>query len=199
MWHYIIISGASRGFGKAMALRFAKIIQSPVHFSLAGRSSEELAMTATEITAMRAGKETICDVSVVDLADIQKLPTVSESMFKSFELLTSSGCVYSKIIFVNNAGSLGPLTPIGTGTGTDLLQIDKAIDLNVTSYIFTTSEFMRKYKGNAELLLVNVSSLAAIQPFPSWAIYCAGKAARDMFYRILAEENKGNSIALQCT
>ena len=37
-------------------------------------------------------------------------------------------------------------------------------------------------------IIVNVSSLAAIQPFESWGVYCAGKAARDMFYKVLAKE-----------
>jgi sepiapterin reductase len=38
--------------------------------------------------------------------------------------------------------------------------------------------------------VINVSSLAAIQPFESWGVYCAGKAARDMFHKVLAEEQK---------
>ena len=36
--------------------------------------------------------------------------------------------------------------------------------------------------------IVNVSSLAAIQAFESWGIYCAGKAARDMLYKVIAKE-----------
>lgn len=32
-------------------------------------------------------------------------------------------------------------------------------------------------------LVVNVSSLAALQPFESWCSYSSGKAARDMFHR----------------
>ena len=32
-------------------------------------------------------------------------------------------------------------------------------------------------------VLVNVSSLAALQPFESWGGYSSGKAARDMFHR----------------
>jgi len=40
--------------------------------------------------------------------------------------------------------------------------------------------------------IVNVSSLAAVQPFETWGVYCAGKAARDMFHRVLAEETKAS-------
>ena len=37
-------------------------------------------------------------------------------------------------------------------------------------------------------LVVNVSSLCAVQAFDSWGIYCAGKAARDMYHAVLAQE-----------
>lgn len=36
--------------------------------------------------------------------------------------------------------------------------------------------------------VVNISSLCALQPFKGWALYCAGKAARDMLYQVLAAE-----------
>ena len=36
--------------------------------------------------------------------------------------------------------------------------------------------------------VVNVSSLCAVQAFESWGIYCAGKAARDMYHAVLAQE-----------
>lgn len=40
--------------------------------------------------------------------------------------------------------------------------------------------------------MVNVSSLAALQPFVTWSLYCAGKAARDMMHKVLAEEVKAD-------
>jgi sepiapterin reductase len=36
--------------------------------------------------------------------------------------------------------------------------------------------------------IINVSSLAATTPFESWSIYCAGKAARDIYHAVLAKE-----------
>jgi NAD(P)-dependent dehydrogenase (short-subunit alcohol dehydrogenase family) len=45
------------------------------------------------------------------------------------------------------------------------------------------------------LQIVNVSSLAAIQPFDSWGIYCTAKAAREMFHRVIAEVLHAQSIA----
>jgi len=42
--------------------------------------------------------------------------------------------------------------------------------------------------GDAAITVVNISSLLALQPFRSLTLYCAGKAARDMFGRVLAAE-----------
>ena len=39
-----------------------------------------------------------------------------------------------------------------------------------------------------KIYVVQISSLAAIQEIKSWGMYCIGKAARDMFMRVLALE-----------
>lgn len=44
---------------------------------------------------------------------------------------------------------------------------------------------------------MNVSSLAAVQGFPSWGLYCAGKAARDMYHSVLADEQRSKALAAQ--
>ena len=36
--------------------------------------------------------------------------------------------------------------------------------------------------------IINVSSLAAVQPFATWGVYCMGKAARDMAHANVAAE-----------
>ena len=42
--------------------------------------------------------------------------------------------------------------------------------------------------------IINISSLAALQPFVTWGNYCAGKAARDTLFKVLAlEENERDS------
>lgn len=42
---------------------------------------------------------------------------------------------------------------------------------------------------------MNVSSLAAVQAFPTWGMYCACKAARDMYHTVLADEQRSQSDA----
>jgi sepiapterin reductase len=64
----------------------------------------------------------------------------------------------------------------------------------VTACIWLTSLFLRWLGGavatphTPSSAVVNVSSLAAIQPFSTMLVYCAGKAARDMLHKGVAEE-----------
>lgn len=56
-----------------------------------------------------------------------------------------------------------------------------------------------RFKESASLaecpkaVVVNVSSLAAVQAFPTWGMYCACKAARDMYHTVLAEEQRSQT------
>ena len=52
----------------------------------------------------------------------------------------------------------------------------EAVNTNVTISCYLTSEIVKKYLAKVyttatELNIINISSLAAIQPFPSWGIY----------------------------
>ena len=43
--------------------------------------------------------------------------------------------------------------------------------------------------------VINISSLAALQPFVTWGNYCAGKAARDALFKVLALEESENEAS----
>ena len=46
-------------------------------------------------------------------------------------------------------------------------------------------------------IVINISSLAALQPFVTWGNYCAGKAARDALFGVLAlEENESEDSSI---
>ena len=106
----------------------------------------------------------------------------------------NSGISFSKVYLINNAGSLGPLNAIGS-TAFTLTECVSTVNANITACFYLTNEVVKRYKAKqfnsaTELIVVNISSLAAIQPFPTFGLYGTGKAARDMFHKILAEEHK---------
>lgn len=62
--------------------------------------------------------------------------------------------------------------------------------LNLTSMLCLTSGILKAFPDSPGLsrTVVNISSLCALQPFKGWTLYCAGKAARNMMFRVLAAE-----------
>ncbi|CAI9612761.1 unnamed protein product [Staurois parvus] len=94
-----------------------------------------------------------------------------------------------RILIVNNAGSLGDVTKSFVDF-TDPLEVDRYFSFNVSSALCLTSSLLKVFQGRpgVQRLVINVTSVAAQQPFKSCTLYCAGKAAREMMFKVLAEE-----------
>lgn len=89
-------------------------------------------------------------------------------------------------MLVNNAGSVGPIGPVAA---VDAASLSRALEFNVVSCHAATRRFLDLYHERTErCTVVNVSSLAAVQPINFMGTYCIGKAARDMVHRAFALE-----------
>lgn len=108
-WQIIIITGASRGFGQAIAISFAKASRGPLHFVLSGRTLQDLEVTKSAIESLRGHPlQTQIDIVSADLFDAAGLDTVASELFDREDKTRE----YKKTVFFNNAGSLGPLEVI---------------------------------------------------------------------------------------
>ena len=188
----IIITGASRGIGRAIAVAFAKEsrIKNPA-FCLIARNKDALSQTESLIQReIEDGNncnnegETVKQKQVrssshsIDLSKLDTLANEIKSVFRQqIEGDTPNVDGYERAILINNAGSLGHL-----GSSSDLpspqeLQVN--IDFNVTSTIWLSSYFVKYFAHEHQIKcdVVNMSSLCAITPFKTMATYCAGKAA----------------------
>uniref|UniRef100_A0A8D2MKG5 Sepiapterin reductase n=1 Tax=Zonotrichia albicollis TaxID=44394 RepID=A0A8D2MKG5_ZONAL len=89
-------------------------------------------------------------------------------------------------------GSLGDISKSFLDL-TDLEEINSYFSFNISSALCLTSTALRAFgaRPGCSRTVVNISSLCALEPFPSWALYCSGKAARDMMFRVLALEEPG--------
>lgn len=190
--YLVIITGASRGFGRALTLSLVQI-SAPLHLRITASlsSASQLASLSAEIKEQRASRQlkTTVECMTADLSDTKGLATTSSLLFSA-----PNAEAYSHMVFINNHGSLGQLSLAGTH---DPMKMATAFDINVTSSCFLASEAIKLSKSLAadtHCQLVNVSSLCALQPFQSWSIYCAGKAAREMYYRTMAEELRGTNV-----
>jgi sepiapterin reductase len=97
----------------------------------------------------------------------------------------------SSITFISNAGVLGSLTPTDS---LDFTAIEESYRVNVVAPFYLTSRLISHFQDAISIRIVNVSSLAALQPFDCWSLYCSAKAARDMFHRSIGLEGEHRNI-----
>ncbi len=136
----------------------------------------------------------------MDLSNLDAVPDEFRSVLES----SSGAARYDSCLLVNNAGSLGPVGLASSisfsGESNNMEELRRAIDLNVTSSIWVSSQFTKKFLALSSKIcastmksplvrIVNVSSLCALEPFPTMSTYCTGKAGRDMFHSTLAKEH----------
>ncbi len=100
-------------------------------------------------------------------------------------------------LLINNAGLLGKVMRISDQEQPDFSTV---MQVNTLAPIQLMNRFARLCGDRYKLTVVNISSGAAQRAIPSWAMYCASKAALEMasavFY--LEEQEKGRSTRVYC-
>lgn len=92
----------------------------------------------------------------------------------------------ANLYVVHNAGSLGRVGAVAAASSTDL---ERDVCLNITSFVRLTEASLQASAGTpGSTTILNISSIAAIKPFPTLAQYSLWKAAREMYLATLAQE-----------
>ena len=169
----VLITGASRGIGRATAIAFAN---SGWDLLLTARSEDDLVKLVEEIE----NKKTKVFYKSIDLSN-------PINISKGLVELLNEGLIPS--VLVNNAG----VAWTGDLLSMTLEEWEWIMQMNLTSIFQVCSEvvpLMRKKGG----LVINVSSHASRNVFPQWGAYCVSKAALSSFTKCLAEEERKNLI-----
>lgn len=164
----VIITGASSGIGEATALKLAKEGAKVV---LTARSKTKLKELAKKIKADN-GTALVVTADVTKSKDFKKVVDKAKKEFGSVHIL------------VNNAG-LMPLSYI------EKLKTDEwntMVDVNIKGVLNGVEAVLPTLIENKGGHIINISSTAAYNYFPGGAVYCATKAAVQMFSEGLRKE-----------
>jgi NAD(P)-dependent dehydrogenase (short-subunit alcohol dehydrogenase family) len=172
----IVITGASDGIGKALALALA---QENAYLVLAARRLPELQAVADACIALGAQAIAVpCDVAV--RADCTALMAKAQAQFGGIDVL------------VNNAGVSmhGWFEDI-----TDTAVYEKLFQINVMGAIDCTHAALPALKASKGLI-VGVSSLAGKTGVPARTTYCMSKFAMNGFFEALRIELVDDGVAV---
>ncbi len=164
-----LITGASRGIGRAMAELFAA---EGARVAVAARSEEELTRVADSITA--AGGQAL--VLVSDVTAPEAATTAVASVLSEFGGLD---------ILVNNAGGSSFMSPLA-----DLREAGwrRTMDLNLDASLRFIQASLPALEAGGHGSIVNVSSVTALRGAPLLGHYGAAKAALVSLTQSLAVE-----------
>ena len=166
----ILITGASRGIGRAIALMLAA---KDCRLILHGRDQAALTDLSSEIA--NAGGE-----SAIIIADI----SVREGIKKLIEEIGQT----TIDVLVNNAG-IAVVKDSQKLTDDDW---DRTLSVNVTTPFMLTRACLPKMSRGSSI--VNILSIAAQQGFSDWSSYCMSKYALNGFALSLREEVRPRGI-----
>jgi len=168
-----IVTGAGRGIGRAIALRL----------SAAGASVLAAARTALELEETVSESLTNPGPCQAQVADVTKLEDIEK-------LIARCLSEYGRLdALINNAG-VAPLAPIEEMSD---LMFEKLIEVNVKS-VFRACRAAWPALKDTGGTIINISSLAADDPFPGFAAYGGTKAFVNTFTRALANEGRPHGI-----
>ncbi len=157
----ILITGATSGFGKAIATKFA---QNGYTICITGRREDRLEELKKEL-------ETTYKVKVItlnfDIRNKQEVISAIDDLKKQISRID---------ILVNNAGLAAGLSSIEDGDTDDW---DNMIDTNVKGLLYITRQVAPIMKQQASGHIFNIGSTAAKIVYKNGNVYCATKFAVD--------------------
>lgn len=154
-----IITGGSRGIGKAIAERFA---QEGCNLMLASRTKSELESTVESLKRQFSVNVSSYQTDIGNEDEVKKMVqrTISD---------------YGKIdILVNNAAIIGPMGEITDISGKEFFDTLKN---NIGGTIFCTKAVVPYMKSSKYGSIINLSGGGGLSPLPYYDAYSASKAA----------------------
>lgn len=175
--NYYIITGASRGLGRAIA---ENLISKDNHLFCISRRRDEDFIDKAAINDCRA------EFFEFDFNFLEELDMLAETIFERVNFKKAES-----ICLINNAGVVKPVKPIGKFPSFEIIS---NMNVNMIAPMILTSEFIKRTEEySCAKEIVYVSSGAAKKPYYGWGCYCSAKAAMDMFTGCVGVEQKNSA------
>ncbi|MEN8928022.1 MAG: SDR family NAD(P)-dependent oxidoreductase [Flavobacteriales bacterium] len=168
----LIITGASKGIGNAIAKEFYK------------NGYQVFSLSRTKADNLEGINQIACDIS-----DLEGLELVMKSILAKIKTTSPSS-----ITLLNNAGSLGSISRI---ENIDYQNIIQSININYSAPLILNSLFIKETESwGIERKIRTISSGAANGSYDGWSVYCSTKAAVDRMTSVLGveQENRPNPV-----
>lgn len=170
-----IVTGASRGIGRAIAVRLAQQgMAVVVNYASNRQQADEVVRQIRQ-----AGGEALA-VS----ADVAAPEAVSA-------LFAQAKQHYGRVDVVVNSAGVMANTAIGSG---DLAQFDAMISINLRGAFIVLGEAARQLTAGGRIIALSTSVIA--KSFPGYGPYIASKAGVEGLVRVLANELRGREITV---
>ena len=172
----IMITGATAGFGKATAIRFAK---NGYNLIITGRRKERLDDLEKELLSYGKIKVLTLNFDVRNREEVAKVIGNLPEEWKAIDIL------------VNNAGLAVGLEHIDKGNIDDW---DRMIDTNVKGLLYVTRSVVPLMVSRNKGHIFNIGSIAGKEAYENGNVYCASKAAVDSLTRSMRIDLVKHSI-----
>lgn len=171
----VLITGASSGYGKAMAKAFKDAGDTVI---MTARGYDKLEEARAEV-----GGDLAVKMDVTIPADWDKIVEIVSEKYGRLDIL------------INNAGGGVVIQEVSKFS---YEQIDEVIKLNLNSCIYGCRAFADMMKSQKSGTMINVSSVCARQAWPTWGVYGAAKAGMLNFTKSLYLELQPHGVRATC-
>jgi NAD(P)-dependent dehydrogenase (short-subunit alcohol dehydrogenase family) len=171
-----VITGATRGIGRAVARRFAA---EGANLILTGRTTGALEEVDDEVRAASGKNATLVPM---DLTDYDAIDRLGAAIFERHGKLD---------ILVGNAGMLGTLSPLGH-TKPEIWEQVMAVNATANWRLIRSFDPLLRQSDAGRVVMV--TSTVGHEPRAYWSAYAVSKAALEMTAKIYAEETVTTDI-----
>jgi 3-oxoacyl-[acyl-carrier protein] reductase len=173
-----LVTGGSRGIGLAIA---AALLDANASVVITARNEPQLKTARDELSRGEPSRRERIHSAAADVKDANAAKGAVDAAVRRFGGLD---------VLVNNAG----VGIFRTVADTDVSSWHDVIGTNLSGVFYCCHAAIPHMQSRGGGWIINISSLAGKNPFPSGAAYCASKAALNAFSEALMQEVRHDNI-----